>query len=265
MSEETAPEAKVVPILPAATILLVRDAPAFEVLMVKRHHQIDFAAGALVFPGGKTHAGDHDPAWAARTIGWGDLSGTKRALRIAAIREAYEETGILLARHPDNTTFQGDARAGDARPDIAADRRAFIDLVTELDLRLDLDALSVFARWITPAMMPKRFDTWFYLAAAPPDQLALCDGWETVDAEWVAPNEALRLAEAGERKVIFPTRMNLQLLAEAKSSSDAVARAASRELVTVEPKVTRTPAGPVLVIPENAGYGAVAEPLAGLA
>ncbi len=80
--------------------------------------------------------------------------------------------------------------AGAARDDIAADRRPFLDLVTELDLHLDLGALSVFARWITPAMMPKRFDTWFYVAAAPPDQLALCDGWETVDAEWVEPKEA---------------------------------------------------------------------------
>ena len=74
---------------------------------------------------------------------------------------------------------------------MAADRRSFRDLARELDVRLDLGALSVFARWITPAMMPKRFDTWFFLAAAPPGQLALCDGFETVDAEWVALAEAI--------------------------------------------------------------------------
>ena len=248
-----------VPIRPAATILLVRDEPAFEVLMVKRHHQIDFASGALVFPGGKTHDGDHDPAWEFRTLGWGESLPHKRALRIAAIREAYEETGILLARHPDQSPFAGSEVAGAARADIAADRRPFLDLVTELDLHLDLGALSVFARWITPAMMPKRFDTWFYIAAAPPDQLALCDGWETVDAEWVEPKEALRLAQTGERKVIFPTRMNLQLLAEAEDAVDAVVRAQARELVTVEPKVADSPAGKVLVIPENTGYGKVTE------
>lgn len=247
-----------VPILPAATILMLRDDP-FEVLMVKRHHQIDFASGALVFPGGKTHDGDHDPAWEYRTLGWGDSLPHKRALRIAAIREAYEETGILLARHPDQSPFAGSEAAGAARADIAADRRAFLDLVSELDVHLDLGALSVFARWITPAMMPKRFDTWFYVAAAPPDQLALCDGWETVDAEWIEPKEALRLAEAGERKVIFPTRMNLQLLAEADDAIDAVVRAQARALVTVEPKVADSPAGKVLVIPEDAGYGKVTE------
>ena len=257
MSDEKPP----VPILPAATILLVRDDPTFEVLMVKRHHQIDFASGALVFPGGKTHAGDHDPAWEARVIGWDRTAPEKRAMRIAAIREAYEEAGILLARHADGETFRGDERAGPARDDVAHDRRAFLDLVTELDVLLDLDALTVFARWVTPAMMHKRFDTWFYVAAAPAEQLATCDGWETVDAEWIAPSEALRLAEAGERTVIFPTRMNLQLLAEADDALDAVVRAAARTLVTVLPVVNQTTDGPVLVIPPDAGYGAVVEPM----
>jgi 8-oxo-dGTP pyrophosphatase MutT (NUDIX family) len=257
MSEQTPS----VPIRPAATILLVRDEPIFEVLMVKRHHQIDFAAGALVFPGGKTHAGDHDPVWERRTVGWTRAAENKRALRIAAIREAYEETGILLARHADGSAFTGDERAAAARDDIASDRRTFLDLISELDVHVDLDALTVFARWITPNMMPKRFDTWFYVAAAPADQLAVCDGWETVDAEWIAPSEALRLAEAGERTVIFPTRMNLQLLAEAADASDAVVRAAARTLVPVEPKVTETPNGRVLVIPPDAGYGAVVEAL----
>jgi 8-oxo-dGTP pyrophosphatase MutT (NUDIX family) len=247
------------PVLPAATILLVRDDPAFEVLMVKRHHQIDFASGALVFPGGKTHAGDHDPAWEKRALGWERSLPHKRALRIAAIREAYEETGVLLARHADGSAFRGEARAGAARDDIAQDRRAFLDLIAELDLRLDLDALTVFARWITPSLMPKRFDTWFYLAVAPPDQLAACDGWETVDAEWVAPAEALRLAQAGLRKVIFPTRMNLKLLAEAAGAADAIARAAARPLVTVEPRLVDSPAGRTLVIPPDAGYGQVSE------
>ena len=253
-----------VPILPAATILLLRDTPAFEVLMVKRHHQIDFASGALVFPGGKTHAGDHDGSWELHAIGWAQCPPHKRALRIAAIREAYEETGILLARVADGTAFRGDERAGAARGEITADRRAFLDLISELDLRVDLEALSVFARWITPPLTPKRFDTWFYVAVAPPDQLALCDGWETVDAEWIEPLEALRLAERGERKVIFPTRMNLRLLAEAEGARDAIARAMARTLVTVEPKIIDGPEGRMLVLPPDAGYGAVSELLSGV-
>jgi 8-oxo-dGTP pyrophosphatase MutT (NUDIX family) len=250
-----------VPIRPAATILLVRDEPCFQVLMVKRHHQIDFASGALVFPGGKTHAGDHDAAWADWALGWATTSEDQRALRVAAIREVYEEAGVLLARDAEGATFRGDDRAVAAREEIAKDERSFIHLIEELGVKIDLDALTVFARWITPAMMPKRFDTWFYVARADSDQLAVCDGWETVDAEWIAPAEVLRLADAGERKVIFPTRMNLQLLAEAADAADSVARAAARTLVTVEPKVERRADGPVLVIPPDAGYGAVVEPM----
>jgi len=250
-----------VPIRPAATIMLLRDAPEFQVLMVKRHHQIDFASGALVFPGGKTHDGDHDPAWNERTVGWGGLDTDQRALRIAAVREVYEEAGVLLARDRAGQPFAGDDRAGAAREAVSKDERSFLGLVRELDLRLDLEALTVFARWITPSMMPKRFDTWFYLARANSDQLAVCDGWETVDVEWIAPGEAIRLAAAGERTVIFPTRMNLQLLAEATDGPDAIARALARTLVTVEPVVERREGGSVLVIPSNAGYGAVAEPM----
>ncbi|MDE2356683.1 MAG: NUDIX hydrolase [Alphaproteobacteria bacterium] len=254
-----------VPILPAATILLVRDAPAFEVLMVKRHHQIDFASGALVFPGGKTARGDHDPAWERLSLGWDDSAPDSRPLRIAALREAYEETGILLARRADGSAFAGDEAAASARDDVAHDRRAFLDLVRDLGVKLDLSALSIFARWITPNMMPKRFDTWFFVAEAPRDQLALCDGWETVDAEWIPPADAIALGERGARKIIFPTRMNLQLLAEAQSAADAISRANSRRLVTVEPRVVEAPEGRVLAIPPDAGYGDVREPLANIA
>jgi len=250
-----------IPILPAATILMLRDQPSFEVLMVKRHHQIDFAAGAIVFPGGKTHAGDADPRWEDRTLGWGGALPHKRPLRIAAIREAYEEAGILLARSLDGTPFRGDDRAAAAREAIGKDERPFIDLIDELDLYLDLEALTVFAHWITPKMGPRRFDTWFYVARAPEDQLALCDGSETVDAEWIEPAEAIRLGETGQRTVIFPTRMNLQLLAEASSAEDAVRRAEAREVVTVEPQIVDRPGGRVLVLPPNAGYGDVEEPM----
>jgi len=243
----------------AATVLLLRDAPSFEVLMVKRHHQIDFAAGALVFPGGKSHQGDSDPRWRDLAIGFDEVGHDGVALRIAAIREAYEEAGVLLARDRDGAFYAGEA-AKDVRDAVAQDKVAFIDVVEDLGLKLDLSALTVFSRWITPKLMPKRFDTWFYVAHAPLAQQAICDGHEAVDAEWIAPALALDLAASGERKVIFPTRMNLQLLAESASPADAVARAEGRELVTVEPWVD----GKVLRIQPNAGYGPVTEPLEAL-
>jgi 8-oxo-dGTP pyrophosphatase MutT (NUDIX family) len=245
---------------PAATILLLRDQPEFQVLMVKRHHQIDFASGALVFPGGKSHAGDDDPAWADQCAGWDRFDAVQRGLRIAAMREAYEEAGILMAEGLDGSDF---AQVCDPAVRAAVDRgeTAFLDVVRELGVRLRLDALTVFARWITPAMMPKRFDTWFYAVRAPADQVAAADGREAVDAEWIAPAEILRLADAGERTVIFPTRMNVQLLAEASSAADCVARAEARTLVPVLPQVEKRGEARFLVIPPDAGYGPVAEPM----
>jgi 8-oxo-dGTP pyrophosphatase MutT (NUDIX family) len=243
---------------------MVRDKPQFEVLMVKRHHQVDFASGALVFPGGKTAAEDHDEGWSDLVISTTPLTAEKRGLRIAAIREAFEEAGILLGRQSSGEEFKGHALADEARPAIARDQGSFLGLVRELGIKLDLDALTVFARWITPNMMPKRFDTWFYVARASESQLAACDGRETVDAEWIAPATAIDLAKSGARTVIFPTRMNLQLLAEASSADDAVKRATERKLVPVEPVVEKRPDGDVLVIPHDAGYGNVVEPMSAI-
>jgi len=146
-------------------------------------------------------------------------------------------------------------RAGRAREAVSKDERPFLDLVRELGVKLDLTALTTFARWITPDMMPKRFDTWFYLVRATGEQLAVCDGYETVDAEWIAPARALEMEKAGERTIIFPTRMNLKLLAEASSAQDAIDRADARTLVPVLPKVERREGGGVLVIPPD-GTGA---------
>ena len=239
----------------------MRDTPDFEVLMVKRHHQIDFASGALVFPGGKLDAADSDTAWEKLCVGWEDVDSEERILRIAAIREAYEEAGILLARDHAGQPWAGNPLAVEARDAVAKGHKPFIDLVSALDVQLDLSALIPFARWITPVMMPKRFDTHFYLASAPADQLAVCDGHETVDAEWVRPAEALLLAERGERTIIFPTRMNLKMLTESNASQDAVDKALVRPRVIVTPWVEKRDHGPVLVIPPDAGYGAVEEDL----
>ena len=136
---------------------------------------------------------------------------------------------------------------------------AFLDVARDLDVQLRLDALSIFARWITPPIMPKRFDTFFYVVHAPANQVAACDGHETVDAEWIAPQQVLRLAESGERTVIFPTRMNVQLLAEARDAADCLRRAQGRPLVTVLPRLEERNGQRVLVIPDNAGYGPVVE------
>jgi len=249
------------PALPAATVLLVRDQPAFEVLMVKRHHQIEFASGALVFPGGKIEPADADPGWAAHCRGWDGRPPDDRRLRIAALREAFEESGVLLARDRDGIPWRAVETAAASREKIARGELAFLELVRSQKVQLDLEAMAPFARWITPPMMPKRFDTWFFIATAPKDQFAVCDGYETVDAEWIEPDVALGLADRGERKIIFPTRMNLQLLAKSTSTDQAIAAARARPVVVVEPRIEIRNGERYLLLPPDAGYGAVAEPL----
>jgi 8-oxo-dGTP pyrophosphatase MutT (NUDIX family) len=255
-------------LIPAATILLVRDAPGLEVLMVQRHHQIDFVPGALVFPGGKTAAGDADPAWDAHCDGE-DLA--HRALRICAIREAFEESGILLAR-PATARGVGAPLAPAAQTATIADMRVavdkgednFLEVVRGAGLVLALDALTPYAHWITPQGMPKRFDTWFYIADAPDDQVAACDGREAVDACWIAPSDALVDAAENRRKIIFPTRLNVEMLAKSASAAEAIAASRARAIVTVEPKVVREVGGMVLTIPAEAGYSVTREAMTSL-
>jgi 8-oxo-dGTP pyrophosphatase MutT (NUDIX family) len=251
--------------LPSATILMLRDgASGVEVFMVKRHHQIDFASGALVFPGGKVDAHDRDPALRDHADGAADLDDLHLSIAACAIREGFEESGILLAREPGSTDFIDAARASELspwRPKLNAGEVGLAEFVTREKLRLACDALVPFAHWITPTFMPKRFDTYFYVAAAPPGQLGRHDGSESVDSVWVNPNEAI-----GDKRwtIIFPTKMNLMKLARAKTVADAIAAAKAAPIVTVEPKVVPKGDGQVLTIPENAGYGKVEEPLSSL-
>ena len=160
----------------ASTILLLRDGPSgLEVFMVVRHHEIDFASGALVFPGGRMEAADAELAREAMSFADG-IDETARALRIAAIREAFEECGVLLARP------KGDERIVSAERLSALDRSApFADLMAREGLVPAADALVPFARWITPAFLPKRFDTHFFLALAPPHRALAHDGREAVE------------------------------------------------------------------------------------
>lgn len=250
----------------SATILLLRDgATAPEVLMVKRHYQIDFAAGALVFPGGKTHEEDVHPDWDALTDG--DFGPVQQDARIAAVREAYEESGILLARHQSDRGVEAplvdagvSARLAPFRA--AVDRRemSFLGLMRENGLVLALDSLIHFGHWITPVMMPKRFDTHFYVAPAPKDQIAVHDGRETTDAVWLGAQTALDLETQGQATIIFPTRMNLVKLARARSVADAALRFRSEPIISVLPQVGKTEEGePCLLIPEEAGYGQTRE------
>jgi len=251
---------------PSATVLLLRDgARGLEVLMVERHHQIDFVAGALVFPGGQVDAADAEPALAARCAGVAGLSTEERALRVAAIRETFEEAGVLLARGRgarelvDANTLGGiEARH---RAALHAGQRSLAEIAEREDLELACDRLVPFAHWITPLFMPKRFDTWFFLVEAPPDQVALHDGHESVDSLWITPADADAERRAGQRSIIFPTLLNLRRLGRAKSVAEAFAAARREPIVTVLPRVEKRGDVPTMILPADAGYDVVEAPL----
>jgi len=251
---------------PASTLLLVRDGVSgLEVFVVERHHQIDFAGGATVFPGGKLEPGDQDPEIRARCAGAEGLDDDTLAFRVAAIREAFEECGVLLARPRGRPELITVARLADMlkrwRAEVREHRVSIADLARAEDLELACDLLVPFAHWITPEGMPKRFDTIFFLVAALPDQFAAHDGTETVDSTWISPRRALEQADEGKRTIIFPTRMNLAKLARSETVAEAVASARASRIVTVLPRVVRGPNGPVLRIPADAGYEPIDSPL----
>jgi len=251
--------------LASATILLLRDgANGIEVFMVKRHHQIDFASGALVFPGGKVDKHDGDPALRALTDGAANFNDLQLSLAACAIREGFEESGILLARKPGQRDYV-DAPTSSAlapwRPKLNASEVGLAEFLNKENLRLACDGLVTFAHWVTPTFMPKRFDTYFYVAATPAGQLGRHDGSESVDSVWVNPLEAI---EDKRWTIIFPTKMNLLKLGKSKTVAEAIARAKSDPIVTVEPKVVPKGDGQVLTIPEEAGYGKIEEPLSSL-
>ena len=247
-----------VPAIPSATILLLRDRGGdLEVFMVQRHHQVDFAMGALVFPGGKVDPADREPGLRERCSGAPD-SDDELTVSVAAIRETFEESGILLARlGSSNDLVSGEhLREIESRHRDALNRgeTTLREIIDAEDLRLACDLLVRFAHWITPELAPKRFDTHFFLVAAPPDQVALHDGGESVDSTWTTPSAALADADAGRCTIVFPTRLNLMKLGRSQRVEEALAAARASSIVTVMPRVEQTDAGPVLRIPPEADY-----------
>lgn len=243
--------------VPAATIVLVRDSAAgVETLMVVRHHQIDFASGALVFPGGKVDAQDESAASLARA-GEGAINSAQTTLRVAAIREAYEESGILLARRSGSAqelTATDVARLATQRQQVHDGALPFADMLKQEGLELAVDELAHFAHWITPEMMPKRFDTHFYVARVPPDQIAAHDGKESVDSVWITAQQAIDEAKARRRTIIFPTLRNLEKLAKFATVAALLEGVRTATIVPVLPWTEQRADGRYLCIPVAAGY-----------
>jgi 8-oxo-dGTP pyrophosphatase MutT (NUDIX family) len=247
---------------PAATVMLVRDGgDGMEVFMIVRHEKSDVHAGALVFPGGRVDPEDHelaaDPAVFPPQDG---VDARMAALRVAAIRETFEECGVLLARARGETSLIGAARlreieAAHRAPMMRAER-SFGAILAAENLVLAPETMAYFANWITPERRAKRFDTHFFLAAAPSDQVALHDGYEAVDSVWLTPPTALERSRAGVYQLRFPTQLNLQKLGRHAQSAAALDAARASRVVTVLSKQEKVENGVrFLRVPLEAGYG----------
>ncbi len=242
---------------PAASILLLRDgSEGLQVLVLRRSRGLAFGGGMLAFPGGRVDAGDRvlPRSWAGTGGGrWAD-----HAFRVAALRELFEEAGLLLARAPGERRPVAEAvRRRLARRYRRALHRGTLGLASVLrrtGLVLDTRALVPFAHWVTPAIAPKRFDTRFYLARAPVGQRASADGVESFDMAWRRPREILEAWEAGAESLMFPTRLNLIKLARADSVSEAFRKARSEPILRVEPRPAADGSA-ALLIPAAAGFG----------
>ena len=227
---------------PSTTVLLVRDAPGgLEVLMVVRNDKSHFAS-AMVFPGGVIDPEDRDEAWLDLVDGAEGLDPAERVRRVAGFRELYEETGVLLLDAPERA------------PDEGGEGASFIEVVRRCGGRLDLSAMAPFAHWVTPESAPKRYDTYFRLCWRTTEMTAVSDGRETVSVEWLRPAEAIALGASKERNLLFPTKCQLELLAQSDSVEAAVAAARARMIIPVTPTLDRRPEGTFLSIPPESGY-----------
>jgi 8-oxo-dGTP pyrophosphatase MutT (NUDIX family) len=238
--------------IPAATLILMRERTECppEILIMERAQTMAFAAGALVFPGGRIEADDHA---AAAQFAPGLHDG---AARIAAIRETIEESGVAAALSP-----LPDAGALDALRRRLAAAQPFADVLADFGLALDAEALTPFARWCPNFRETRRFDTFFYLAEAPAGaNLATADCTEAVRTFWASAAHVLEELEAGRAHAIFPTRRNLERLAQFGSLAEARADAAAHPVRQITPWVEERDGRRFVCIPEDAGYPVTAEP-----
>jgi 8-oxo-dGTP pyrophosphatase MutT (NUDIX family) len=208
---------------PSATVLLVRGRDPWDLLLVHRPGGSDFAAGAYVFPGGTVHADD---------LGWGD------EIRMAAVREVFEEVGILLARRGRRFARQPES---DGVRSIVGRGKSFGEALRELRLEPALDRLVMFARWVTPVQLRRRYDARFFLAQLPADQEVRPQEGEVTDWLWITPAKALASPEV---TLVYATRTVLDSVSADKDAARLFSKARRlKEVPIVEPRMIQTETG----------------------
>jgi 8-oxo-dGTP pyrophosphatase MutT (NUDIX family) len=232
--------------LPASTVVLLRQHEnLLEVFMVRRHEGIPFMGGAHVFPGGRVEPGDSDRHCLSMVDGIEAITSRitdvdpmlALGFCVAAVRETFEEAGILLARDTsgqyvtsmDFTGVTTDVTARDG------DNQHFIDVLRRHNWRIALDALEYFAHWVTPAIESRRFDTRFFVAAAPREQVAAHDRRETTAGVWIRPADALAQCRRGDIGLPPPTWTTLRWLEEFESVAETLEWARRNPVPRIEP------------------------------
>lgn len=248
MSADTAGKA----IRDASTVIVLRETGSgIETFMLCRHQQSGFMGGAHVFPGGKVDPSDSAPGWIDRvdqaSESLSDALGEADAesglgLLVAAVRETFEEAGVLLAATAPN------ADLSQARAQLH-EGGSFLELASRLDMKIDSTALTPYARWITPKMESRRFDTRFYVAVIPEGQRASHDGTETTSAVWLRPANAIDDMLAGRIKLAPPTVRTLQWLSGFADAEAVIADALSRKPPLVRPRIVTDDSGWFLALP----------------
>ncbi|WP_336030328.1 NUDIX hydrolase [Geodermatophilus sp. FMUSA9-8] len=252
---------------PAATVLLLRDGEAgLEVHLLRRTRGMPFAGGMTAYPGGGVDPrdGDTDVAWtgpspAEWAVALGCDERVARELVCAAVRETFEEAGVLLAGEP----------GGDVVPDVSGDewetqRQALLsrelslaELLAARGLALRADLLRPFAHWITPPAEPRRYDTRFFAAALPVGQEARDVSGEADEASWLTPEAALAEMRAGTRPMLPPTIHTLGQLAPFADVAAALAGSPPEPLHPIMPELVRTPEGRFAELPDGTRIGLV--------
>ncbi|HEV2608627.1 MAG TPA: MBL fold metallo-hydrolase [Noviherbaspirillum sp.] len=257
---------------PAATLILVRDSPQGpETFMMQRTHKAAFVPGGYVFPGGALDAADTDAYFANCHAGMNDaiassLLGVEAgglAYLVAAIRECFEESGLLLARDRGGEMVKLAGQPEEPeyavlRKQLAAAERDFADVCRSRHLVPAFDSLAYFAHWITPAGVPRRFDTRFFLAVAPESQTPAHDDGETIAHEWLRPADALSRHRAGELDMMFATVKTLELLGRFDNVQDLLQHVRSVQSVPVNrPRVSTGSKGRRVLLKGDHAYAEV--------
>jgi len=259
----------VVELRDAATVLILRDgAEGLEVFMLRRNLNSDFVGGAYVFPGGAVDPEDREADLEPLCRGRSDADASRRlgiergglAFWVAAIRESFEEAGVLLAYGPDGDIVDLDDEVGverwaEHRTAVDTGARRLIEVCATEDLRLAVDGIHYFGHWITPEGAPRRYDTRFFLTAAPARQTPLHDNHEVIANEWLRPADGIARQESGELTMMPPTLASLRGISRFETAADALAAATEiTDVPTILPRVISVDGGVRIVLPGDPDY-----------